>query len=38
MLRATAVAQGVELMEHAFTGRSLLPRGNYDPTMIPCGN
>ena len=38
MLRATAVTQGVGLMEHAMTGRSLQPRGNYDPTMVPCGN
>ena len=38
MLRATAVTQGVGLMEYAFTGRSLQPRGNYDPTMAPYGN
>ncbi|MCY4417300.1 MAG: CoA transferase [Chloroflexi bacterium] len=38
MLRATAVTQGVGLMEHAMTGRSLQPRGNYDPTMVPYGN
>ena len=38
MLRATVVTQGVGLMEHALTGRSLQPRGNYDPTMVPYGN
>ncbi len=38
MLRATVVTQGVGLMEHALTGRSLRPRGNYDPTMAPYGN
>ncbi len=38
MLRATVVTQGVGLMEHALTGRSLQPRGNYDPTMAPYGN
>ena len=38
MLRATAVTQGIGLMEHALTGRSLPPRGNYDPTMVPYGN
>ena len=38
MLRATAVTQGVGLMEYALTGRSLPPRGNYDPTMAPYGN
>ena len=38
MLRATAVTQGVGLMEHAMAGRSLQPRGNYDPTMVPYGN
>ena len=38
MLRATAVTQGVGLMEQAMTGRSLQPRGNYDPTMVPYGN
>ena len=38
MLRATVVTQGVGLMERALTGRSLQPRGNYDPTMAPYGN
>ena len=38
MLRATAVTQGVGLMEYALTGRALPPRGNYDPTMAPYGN
>ena len=38
MLRATVVTQGIGLMEHALTGRSLQPRGNYDPTMVPYGN
>ena len=38
MLRATVVTQGVGLMEHALTGRSLQPRGNYDPTMTPYGH
>ena len=38
MLRATVVTQGVGLMEHALTERSLPPRGNYDPTMAPYGN
>ena len=38
MLRATVVTQGVGLMEHALTGRSLRPKGNYDPTMAPYGN
>ena len=38
MLRATVVTQGVGLMEQALTGRSLQPRGNYDPTMAPYGN
>ena len=38
MLRATVVTQGVGLMESALTGRSLRPRGNYDPTMAPYGN
>ncbi len=38
MLRATVVTQGVGLMEHALTGRSLQPRGNYDPTMAPYGH
>ena len=38
MLRATVVTQGVGLMEHAFAGRNLQPRGNYDPTMVPYGN
>ena len=38
MLRATVVTQGVGLMEHALTGRSLRPTGNYDPTMAPYGN
>ncbi len=38
MLRATVVTQGVGLMEQALTGRSLPPRGNYDPTMAPYGN
>ncbi len=38
MLRATVVTQGIGLMEHALTGRSLRPRGNYDPTMVPYGN
>ena len=38
MLRATVVTQGVGLMEHALTERSLQPRGNYDPTMVPYGN
>jgi benzylsuccinate CoA-transferase BbsF subunit len=38
MLRATVVTQGVGLMEHALTGRSLQPRGNYDPTLAPYGH
>jgi benzylsuccinate CoA-transferase BbsF subunit len=38
MLRATVVTQGVGLMEHALSGRSLRPRGNYDPMMAPYGN
>ena len=38
MLRATVVTQGIGLMEHALTGRSLQPRGNHDPTMVPYGN
>ena len=38
MLRATVVTQGIGLMEQALTGRSLRPRGNYDPTMAPYGN
>jgi benzylsuccinate CoA-transferase BbsF subunit len=38
MLRATVVTQGMGLMEQALTGRSLRPRGNYDPTMAPHGN
>ena len=38
MLRATVVTQGVGLMEHALAGRTLQPRGNYDPTMAPYGN
>ena len=38
MLRATVITQGVGLMEQALTGRSLQPRGNYDPTMAPYGN
>ena len=38
MLRATAVTQGVGLMEYALNGRALPPRGNYDPTMVPYGN
>ena len=38
MLRATVVTQGVGLMEQALTGRSIQPRGNYDPTMAPYGN
>ena len=38
MLRATVVTQGIGLMEHALTGRSLQPRGNYDATMAPYGN
>lgn len=38
MLRATVVTQGVGLMGHALTGRSLQPSGNYDPTMVPYGN
>ena len=38
MLRATVATQGVGLMEHALTGRSIRPQGNYDPTMAPYGN
>ena len=38
MLRATVVTQGIGLMEYALTGRSLQPRGNYDPTLAPYGH
>ena len=38
MLRATVATQGVGLMEYALTGRSLGPRGNYDPTLAPYGH
>ena len=38
MLRATVATMGAGLMEYELTGRTLHPRGNYDPVMAPYGN
>ena len=38
MLRATVATMGAGLMEYELTGRTMAPRGNYDPTMAPYGN
>ena len=38
MLRATVATMGTGLMEYELTGRTLQPRGNYDPVMSPYGN
>ena len=38
MLRATVATMGAGLMEYELTGRTLHPRGNFDPVMAPYGN